>query len=117
MQDQINGMGIPATFLGSAQLDKQVEKDAFGPDSKEVLIFVTPEWMSKPTNKARLHSLVRVEKLSLIAIDEAHLFTEWNDFRSAFSELRRLKTEFCSVPITLTATATAQMLKRILSFS
>ena len=45
--------------------------------------------------------------MTLITIDEAHLFTEWKDFRSAFGELRRLKTEFGCVPImALTATAT-----------
>ena len=77
MQDQVqkpNRVGIPATFVGSAQLDKQIENDAFAPDSKEALIFVTPEWVAKPTNKARLHSLVQVDKLSLIAIDEAHIY-------------------------------------------
>ena len=64
MQDQVqklNRIGIPATFVGSAQLDKQIEKDAFSPDSKEGIIFVTPEWVAKPTNKAMLHSLVRVD--------------------------------------------------------
>ena len=113
MQDQVqklNKMGIPATFVGSAQLDKRIENGAFAPDSKEALILVTPEWVAKCTNRARLHSLVQVGKLSLIAIDEAHLFTEWNDFRSAFSELRKLKTEFGTVPImALTATATKKV--------
>ena len=54
MQDQVqklNRVGIPATFVGSAQLDKQIENHAFAPDSKEALIFVTPEWVAKPTNK------------------------------------------------------------------
>ena len=63
MQDQVqklNKMGIPATFVGSAQLDKRIENGAFAPDSKEALIFVTPEWVAKPTNRARLHSLVQV---------------------------------------------------------
>ena len=55
----------------------------------------------------KLHSLAHADKLSLIAIDEAHLYTEWNGFQNAFSELRRLKSDFLNVPIiTLTATAT-----------
>ena len=50
MQDQVqklNRIGIPATFVESAQLDKQIEKDALSPDSKEGIIFVTPEWVAK----------------------------------------------------------------------
>ena len=55
----------------------------------------------------KLHSLAHADKLSLIAIDEAHLYTEWNDFRNAFSELRRLKSDFLNVLImALTASAT-----------
>ena len=110
MQDQVhklNSIGIPSVFLGSAQLDKQIEAQALKPDSRECLIFVTPEWVNKPANQTRMHHLIQANKLSLIAIDETHLFTEWNDFRSAFSELRKLKSEFPTVPImALTATAT-----------
>lgn len=113
MQDQVcklNGIGIPSVYLGSAQLDKQVESRAMKPDSKEQLIFVTPEWVTKPGNHVLMHSLVRANKLALIAIDEAHLFTEWSDFRCAFSELRKLKSDFHTVPImALTATATANV--------
>ena len=111
MQHQVhklNGIGIQSVLLGSAQLDKQVEIHALQPDSKEQIIFVTPEWIAKSVNQMKLHSLIRSDKLALIAIDEAHLFNEWNDFRSAFSELRRLKSEFPSIPLmALTATATA----------
>ena len=113
MQDQVyklNSIGIPSVYLGSAQLDKQVESRALKPDSKEHLIFVTPEWVTKPANQVLMHSLVRASKLSLIAIDEAHLFTEWSDFRCAFRELRKLKSDFPTVPImALTATATANV--------
>ena len=80
---------------------------ALEPDSKELLIFVTPEWMTKPANQAKLHTLVRANQLSLIAIDEAHLFTEWSEFRTAFSDLRNIKSHLPSIPIMcLTATAT-----------
>lgn len=46
----------------------------------------------------------------MIAIDEAYLFTEWSDFRSAFSELKKLKSEFpAALIMALTATATANV--------
>ena len=110
MQDQIhkfNDIQVLSVLLGSSQLDKLAEVRALNPDSKEQLIFVTPEWITKPSNLMKLHSLAHADKLSLIEIDEAHLYTEWNDFRNAFSELPRLKSDFLDVPImTLTATAT-----------
>ena len=80
MQDQVhklNGIGIQSVLLGSAQLDKQVEIHVLQPESKEQIIFVTPEWIAKSANQMKLHSLIRYDKLALIVIDEAHLFTEW----------------------------------------
>jgi len=110
MQDRVhalNSKGIPCALVGSAQLDMQVEMRALEPDSIELLIFVTPEWMTKPENQAKLHTLVRANQLSLIAIDEAHLFAEWSEFHTAFSDLRNIKSHFPSIPImVLTATAT-----------
>lgn len=110
MQDQVfklNSIGIPSVFVGSAQLDKFAENNALNPDSDVAVIFVTPEWITKPTNQTKMHSLIQADKLSLIAIDEAHLYTEWNKFRDAFNDLRKLKSDFPSIPImALTATAT-----------
>ena len=56
MQDQVyklNSIGIPSVYLGSAQLDKQVESRALKPDSNEHLIFVTPEWVTKSSKLTR----------------------------------------------------------------
>ena len=50
----------------------------------------------------------------MIAIDEAHLVSEWADFRNAFSELRGLKYSFVNVPImALSATATTHVEDKI----
>ncbi len=118
MQDQVhklNDLKVPSVFLGSAQLDKQAEVRALNPDSNEMLVFVTPEWITKPNNQMKLHSMAHANKLSLIAIDEAHLVIEWSDFRNAFSELRRLKSDFPNVPImALTATATKNVENEII---
>ena len=44
--------------------------------------------------------------LSLIAIDEAHLCTEWVDFRSAYKDLKKFTYDFPDTPImALMATA------------
>ena len=70
---------------------------------------MTPEWISKPNNKAKFHALVSARELSLIAIDESHLISEWSSFRIAFQELKQLIHEFKNTPImALTASATPQ---------
>ena len=104
MQDQVQKlmtMGIYATYLGSAQFDKQVESVSLE------LIFVTPEWIARATNVSKLRALVQANQLLLIAIDEAHLYSEWSDFRTAFSDLKNIKFDFPITPLmALTATAT-----------
>ena len=71
MKDQVTNCrekGIHAVFLGSVQPDKSLEDRALSLDSSESIIFVIPEWISKPTNKEKVQQLVRENKLSLIAV-------------------------------------------------
>ena len=61
------------------------------------------------SNKAKVDALASVNMLSLIAIDEAHLISEWSAFRPAFFELKELKQTFKNIPLmALTATATPE---------
>ncbi len=117
MQDQVqklNSLGIQSVYLGSAQFDKPAESRALDPTSEESLIFVTPEWITKPGNQQKLQVLTGEKKLALIAIDEAHLVSEWADFRTAFSGLRDLKHVFSDIPImAVSATATAEVEDKI----
>ena len=74
------------------------------------IIFVTPEWIAKAENVSRVQGLAAKGKLSLLAIDEAHLFCEWSDFRKAYTSLETLHTSFRNTPImALTATATPKV--------
>ena len=66
---------------------------------------MTPEWIAKATNVSKLRVLVQVNQLLLIAIDEAHLYSEWSDFRTAFSDLKNIKFDFPTTPL-------IQMLKK-----
>ena len=94
MQDQVqrlNRCRIQSVYLGPAQYDENAEASAFDPTTNERVIFVTPEWICKPSNQAKLQSLQKTKSLARIAIDEAHLVQEWASFRSAFSELKELK--------------------------
>ena len=75
-------------------------------DSAENVIFVTPEWISKPEGKEKIKQLVRCNKISLIAVDEAHLVHLWPQFRNSYKELENLKSDFPTTPlVALTATA------------
>ena len=117
MYDQVRNLSerrITSTFLGSAQLDKTVEDKALSADSEDCIIFVTPEWISKPEKRVKLQSLCDKGKLSLIAIDEVHLYHHWQEFRTSYKDLELLKSEFPTTPImALTATAPPEVMNNI----
>ena len=80
MQDQVTNLtskGTDATYLGSAQLNMKVEVEALLPHNQDRLIFVTPEWLSKNENKAKVQMLVDAGMLNAISVDKAHLFYHW----------------------------------------
>lgn len=86
MQDRVTnaeGLGLNGLFGGSAQSDVHAEDRAFSEDSIEQLIYIMPEWIGNPLKRAKVHNLAQRGKLSLIALDEAHLYHYWQDFRSA----------------------------------
>ena len=62
----------------------------------------------------KLKSLCDRGKLSLIAIDEVHLYYHWQEFRSSYKDLELLKSEFPTTPImALTATAPPEVMSSI----
>ena len=76
MIDQVKKLkerGIPCTFLGSAQHNKELNEEVLRGDSDIQLVFVTPELLFSSNNLDRVRELAINNKLSLIAIDEAHL--------------------------------------------
>ncbi|XP_056121525.1 bifunctional 3'-5' exonuclease/ATP-dependent helicase WRN isoform X2 [Rhinichthys klamathensis goyatoka] len=105
MEDQVLQLqmsNIPACFLGSAQTKNLIEEVKRG-DFR--VVYMTPEFCSG--NIPLLVQLDATPGLSLVAIDEAHCISQWgHDFRSAYRDLGKLKTNLPGVPIcALTATA------------
>src|SRR6201996_9586248 len=110
MADQVEGLiqsGVAAARLDSdATLDhrsavwRQIEAGALD------LLYLSPEGLMQP---AMLDRLVR-QKISLIAIDEAHCVSQWgHDFRPEYRMLGRLAELFPGAPrLAVTATADAR---------
>ena len=84
MTDQVNKLlrnGIHVTLLGSAQKEsKGVMKDV--ESGKYQLVFSTPEsFYSGGRPCEAFLNMARDNKLSLLAVNEAHLITTWQSFR------------------------------------
>lgn len=111
--DALNEMGIAATFVNSslsqAEVSIRLKDAAFG---KYKLVYVAPERFEMFSFK----QLLQQEKISLIAVDEAHCISQWgHDFRPSYLQLAQ---EIKALPqrpavIALTATATPQVAKDI----
>ncbi|MGO3706732.1 MAG: DNA helicase RecQ [Mesonia hippocampi] len=90
---------------------KQVKKDI--EDGVTKLLYVAPESLTKDENV----EFLRKQKISFLAIDEAHCISEWgHDFRPEYRNLRSIiKRIGENIPIiALTATATPKVQEDIL---
>lgn len=79
------------------------------------LVFVTPEYITRCSEI--ITDLVSLKYLCLIAVDEAHIISNWGtDFRPEYRELHLLKKWAPKVPIlALTATATLKVQEDIIT--
>lgn len=70
MQDHIKNCeayGIKAAYLGSAQLDLQLEERIVSGECDASIVLVTPEWIAKAEKKAKLQRLIDENRVYLIA--------------------------------------------------
>ncbi|MEW5308659.1 MAG: hypothetical protein WDW38_000598 [Sanguina aurantia] len=125
MEDQVaalNARGITAAFLGSAQSDHKIKRDAWA--GKYKFVYLTPELAVMSLDRlTQLHQ--SNQGIGLIAVDEAHCVWEWGqDFRPEYLQLGLFKdsvAEWVSiglphVPImAVTATATKTVQAEILT--
>jgi ATP-dependent DNA helicase RecQ len=115
MHDQIraaDAAGIRAASLTSADGDRERTIERFRSGELD-LLYVAPE---RATTDG-FRQLIDHERLSLIAIDEAHCVSEWgHDFRPDYRQLRSLLNDHGDVPrLALTATADARTRADILA--
>ncbi len=106
--EQLNSMGIEATYLNStlpsAEYQEIMDKI---PQNYYHLLYVAPETLLMQ----RTQNLLKNTKLECIAIDEAHCISEWgHDFRPEYRQLIEIRKEF---PNTVCAAFTATATKRV----
>ena len=121
MQDQtseLEKLGISATYFGSAQIDPNSESKALCAESNTLVVFVSPEWLfSDKNNYLKIGALNDSNRLGLIAIDEAHLVYDWQDFRQLYKRCEELHSLFPNVPLmALSATVIPQIEDALRSF-
>lgn len=108
MKDQVDGlntMGIPATFLNST-VDGQEQAQRMS-DLRHGLykmLYVAPERLEIPS----FFSFVQSLNIELIAVDEAHVLSQWgHDFRPSYLNILPLLEQISGHPAVLGLTATA----------
>jgi len=111
MKDQVDSLrtcGIPAAFINSTQSleERQRVTDRFRHGQLK-LLYIAPERLVQP----RTMDLLRQQRISFLAIDEAHCISEWgHDFRPEFRELSTLRENLPDISIhAFTATATERV--------
>ena len=111
-KDKLVKMNIPVACFHSNLSKKKkqdIKEDIYEDPDSGMVIFVTPEYITKA--ETWLNNLSQTNKLLLIAIDEAHCISTWgHDFRPDYKNICNLKEWAPNVPIlALTATATKQV--------
>ena len=106
--DQLNKIGIAATFINSSISEAETAKRlAALKDGLYKLVYIAPE---RFYNRLFIDSLKDI-KVSLFAVDEAHCISQWgHDFRPSYSKLKQAIELLNNPPvIALTATATPEV--------
>ena len=107
MKDQVDSLranGIGASYINSSMSTKEIEDTKIRLlENKDKILYIAPERLTS----YEFLSFLKMLKMALFAIDEAHCISEWgHDFRPEYRKLRILRETFPQVPvIALTATA------------
>ncbi|HET6437960.1 MAG TPA: ATP-dependent DNA helicase RecQ [Anaeromyxobacter sp.] len=115
MKDQVDAMarvGLRAAFLNSSLSPEERRERIRALRGGELeLVYAAPEGL-----EASVGGALEGVPLSLIAVDEAHCISHWgHDFRPAYRNLADLKRRFRAPVLALTATATPEVTRDIVT--
>lgn len=106
--DQMNAVGISASFLNSTLSKTEINRIKKATlEGKVKLLYVAPESLTKEENV----EFLKKANISFAAIDEAHCISEWgHDFRPEYRKIKSIIDQIKEMPIiALTATATPKV--------
>lgn len=116
MKDQMDSLtrrNISATYINSTlPLSEQNLRLQKLSENKYRLVYVTPERL----RNVAFNNALRLQKISLLAVDEAHCVSEWgHDFRPDYLHIAQARAALGNpLTVALTATATPQVQRDIL---
>ena len=106
--DNLNQIGIPATFINSSLTQIETEERLMAiQNGYYKLLYIAPERFYNHDFVAALSNI----KISLFAIDEAHCISQWgHDFRPSYTKLHyAIQALGKPIVVALTATATPEV--------
>ena len=109
--DNLNEIGIPATYINSTLSDLEysqtIQNIAY---DVYKIIYVTPERL----NSDSFVNLLNTLSISMITIDEAHCVSQWgHDFRPSYKEIANVILNLKKRPIISAFTATATQIVKM----
>ncbi|MFC4258264.1 ATP-dependent DNA helicase RecQ [Marinobacter lacisalsi] len=110
--DSLNALGVPAARLDSSRTLEEVQTIYQSMEQGDLkLLYVAPERLANERFLTRLAG----QKISLMAVDEAHCVSEWgHNFRPDYLKLARLADSLnVGRVLALTATATPKVAEQI----
>jgi len=118
MEDQkekLVSMEIPVAALHGNNPNK--DREIFSIiDGTIKIVYMSPEYLIRGDGLELATSLMDLNKLGYLAIDESHCISVWgHDFRDDYLKIKRFRKHFPSIPImAVTATATMQVVEDII---
>lgn len=116
MKDQVENAcraGLPATFINSTLTTSEIRDRLAATRAGRIkLLYMAPERAENPRFLDELRSL----NVTLLAVDEAHCLSQWgHEFRPSYMKLGPLRATLGCRVIALTATATPEVRRDILT--
>ena len=116
MKDQVENAcraGLPATFINSTLTPAEIRQRMSAVRAGQIkLLYMAPERTENP----RFIDELKAACVTMLAVDEAHCLSQWgHEFRPSYMKLGPLRTALGCRVIALTATATPEVRRDILT--